>query len=178
MAAASFFARTRVAFLALSLICVVGSLVDAMTPAAFAQEPAANAKQSLNDLKWFVGTWITEGAADQREIVEEQWLAPRGGLMLGVNRTVPAEGKTQFEFLRIEEKGGVVTYFASPGGRPATPFRATRITADRATFENPENRFPRKIEYWLENGRLRAKIEGTTQGGAPASMEWTWKRAT
>lgn len=162
------FAGRAAAFLFVTLLAVA---VIAEQPVSPATDSAT--APSLDRLAWLAGDWISD---TRGTIVEERWLAPRGGLMVGVNRTVNAKVKAQFEYLRIEERAGQVTFFASPQGRPATPFRATRVTADRATFENRENDFPHTIEYWREGELLRARIEGPLQGKV-VSMEWTWKPA-
>ena len=41
---------------------------------------------------------------------------------LGVSRTVIREVAREFEFLRIEPRGGTPTYVAQPGGGTATAF--------------------------------------------------------
>ena len=134
---------------------------------------AAGAGPGLEGLAWMAGTWT--GTVDGVEM-EEIWTPPKGGAMLGVHRDV-AGGKMQsFEFFRIESAADGITYWASPGGRPATPFRLAKSEGRRVVFENPQHDFPTRILYWLtEDGALHAKIEGT-QGGKPASEEWTWRR--
>jgi len=129
---------------------------------------------SVDALAWMAGTW--EGRDNQGVEMEEVWLAPKGGTMLGLHREV-AGGKTaSFEFLRIAlEKDGVV-YWASPRGRPATPFTLAETGPRRAVFANPAHDFPKRILYWIdEAGALHARIEGE---GAAGAQEWTWRRAS
>ena len=67
-------------------------VVLAMTSSAGATEPALPG--------WLAGTWCSN-AKGQR--IEEVWLAPAGGLMLGMSRTVAANSSgLQFEFLRVD----------------------------------------------------------------------------
>lgn len=127
----------------------------------------------LSALAWMAGNWTgLEGDVE----MEELWQAPKGNSMLGLHRDV-AKGRTvSFEFLRIEAMPDGVTYWASPGGRPAVPFRLKELKDRRVVFENPKHDFPQRIIYWLgEDGTLHAKIEGT-QGSKSSSMEWTWRR--
>jgi hypothetical protein len=134
---------------------------------------AAGARTGLDGLAWMAGTWTgSDGGVE----MEEVWTAPKGGSMLGLHRDV-AGGRTQsFEFLRIEASTHGITYWASPKGRPATPFRLAKSEGRSVLFENPTHDFPTRILYWLaEDGALHAKIEGT-QSGKSASEEWTWKR--
>src|SRR5882762_9633566 len=68
---------------------------------------------------WMAGSWridTTDG------VVEEHWTAAGGGVMLGMGKTVRANGRTTFEFLRIVEVDGKLVYLAMPKGRPPTAF--------------------------------------------------------
>jgi hypothetical protein len=128
---------------------------------------------SVEALAWMAGTW--EGREASGVEMEEVWLAPKGGSMLGLHRDVAGGRTASFEFLRIAaEKDGVV-YWASPGGRPATPFKLTESGPRRAVFANPAHDFPKKILYWIDDaGALHARIEGDGPGKA---QEWTWRKA-
>src|SRR5262245_18201965 len=126
----------------------------------------AAAGDGLDSLSWMSGAW--HGSQNGVEM-EEVWTAPRGGSMLGVHRDVAAGKTTGFEFLRIAVGSDGVTYWGSPEGRPATPFRMVKSEARRVVFENPTHDFPTRILYWLsEDGALHARIEGTLKG-KPAS---------
>ena len=103
-------------------------------------------------------------------------MSPRGGLMLGVNRSVSARGNASFEFLRIAAVDGAVDYHASVGGRPAVAFRLTEHRDRRVVFSNPDHDFPQRILYWIDaDGALHARIEGV-QAGEERAMEWIWER--
>lgn len=132
------------------------------------------AAPTLEGLVWLTGTWTgTQHGLD----MEEVWLKPKGNTMLAVHRDVQAGRTVSFEFLRIEASGERITYWASPQGKPATPFRLAELKDKRVVFENPEHDFPQRIIYWLDtNGALHAKIEGNLNG-KPASEEWTWRRS-
>lgn len=124
---------------------------------------------SLDQLRWMTGSWMAEG--DEGSSTEELWTEPAGGLMLGLNRTVPAGGKARFEFLRIEERAGQVVYLASPGGAAPTPFTLVEAGGQRAVFENREHDFPQRIVYWKAGDDLCARVE-TVKG---EGEEWCWK---
>jgi hypothetical protein len=135
----------------------------------------ARAATDLSALAWMAGNWT--GVQDGVEM-EESWLAPKGNTMLALHRDVAGGRTVSFEFLRIEATPDGITYWASPRGRPATPFRLVELKDKRVVFENPEHDYPRRIIYWLGNdGSLHAKIEGT-HGGKPAAEEWTWRRSS
>jgi uncharacterized protein DUF6265 len=143
-------------------------LVSWLAAAPAAAEPAG--PSSMEALAWMSGTW--EGRDAQGLEMEEVWLPAKGGTMLGVHRDV-ARGRTvSFEFLRIAAEAEGVVYWASPQGRPATPFKLSETGPRRAVFANPAHDFPKRILYWIdEGGALHARIEG--DGGK--AMEWTWR---
>jgi hypothetical protein len=124
-------------------------------------------------LSWMSGSWAgSQGGTD----MEEVWTTPKGGSLLGLHRDVSGGRTISYEFFRIEAAPGGLTYWASPQGRPATPFRMVESGKDRIVFENREHDFPTRILYWLGgDGTLHAKVEGTLQG-QPASEEWSWRR--
>ena len=142
---------------------------------AFAVLLAPSPSADVTSLAWLSGRWA--GSQDGIE-TEEIWTTVRGGTLLGVHRDVKGDRTVGFEFFRIEAAPEGLTYFASPQGRPATPFRAVQAETgkNRAVFENKQHDFPTRIIYWLsDDGKLHARIEGLLKG-QPASEEWTWSR--
>lgn len=129
------------------------------------------AASPIEQLDWLAGRWaLSEGA----NWSEETWTAPRGGLMLGVNRSGEADAATAFEFLRIAaDADGSVVYWAAPGGAAPTPFRLSTQSEHRVVFENPGHDFPTRIEYRRDGDVLVATISG--KDGANA-MSWRWQR--
>jgi len=153
---------TRIGFPSLALPALIAALALAA--------PAAGAGQ-LDSLRFMAGSWAR---GDHVDGDEEHWAGPIGGLMLGMQRELRGGRARSFEFFRIEERDGVLWYFAQPRGRPATAFPSREVTSSRVVFENLEHDFPQRILYWREKpGELRARIEGTVDGSA-RSMEWTW----
>lgn len=95
-------------------------------------------------------------------------MAPAGGALLGMSRTV-RDGKTvAFEFMRIGSGAdGTLAFFAQPSAKPAATFALASLTDSAVVFENPRPEFPQRIVYRLESpGRLRASIEGMRDGVA------------
>lgn len=172
-------ARARVAGVALLVSSFVAPVPVAAEPPAPAGTPAAPAAASApapsaDALTWLAGAWTErrDGA-----VIEEQWMAPRGGVMLGMSRSTGPDGKVFFEFMRIAPSAAGLSYFASPLGRPAVEFPLVALAGRRAVFENDAHDFPQRIIYWLEEGGvLRARIEGTVDGTLQ-SAEYRWSRA-
>jgi hypothetical protein len=128
----------------------------------------------LDSLDWMAGCWSGEADGTQ---MEECWLPPAGGMLLGMHRDVLPGGRSFFEFLRIAaDSAGVITYWASPRGRPPTPFRLSEVAPARVVFANPAHDHPQRILYWLgKDGRLHARVEGE-EGGVRRVEEWSWSR--
>ena len=127
---------------------------------------------SIGELEWLAGSW---SGRQGDTVTEEHWIEPKGGLMLGVNRSVRGTGKAAFEFLRIAETDGTIVYHASPGGRAATPFTLIKASNRQAVFQNLENDFPQRIIYRRQGDTLTVRIDGTIKD-EKRKMEWKWTR--
>jgi hypothetical protein len=55
-------------------------------------------------------------------------------------------------------------YMSSPGGRTPTQFQLVGSDDQSATFESAKEGYPRRIRYWLDGGKLHARVEGDKQG--------------
>jgi Domain of unknown function (DUF6265) len=137
------------------------------TVGAFGQ---ARPRQAIDGLDWMAGCWRDQEPTHR---IDECWMAPLGGVMLGVTRTVAS--RTSFEFLRIADDGDGLAYFASPSGRPATPFHLVETGDQRVVFANPEHDFPQRVIYWREGDRLRARVEGE-EDGELHGIDFTWDK--
>jgi hypothetical protein len=124
-------------------------------------------------LDWLAGMWSGMDGATR---VEEFWMRPAGGVMLGVHRDLDSAGFVWFEYLRIETRAGSTAYAAMPGGRPAVLFPLKEIARNHVVFENLENDFPQRIIYHLnDDGSLLARIEGM-EGATVKAKEWVWRK--
>ena len=119
---------------------------------------------------FMIGSWA---ATVDGVKMEEHWTSADGGLMLGTHRDIRPGGKVAFEFLRIEERDGVLAYLAQPGGRPATIFPLKSLSPTRVVFENLKHDFPQRIIYWRDSENLCARVEGTMKG-TEESEQWCW----
>ena len=143
----------------------------ALTTAAVApltgQPPVTTA-----DLAFLAGCWKFE--RDGRT-VEEHWLAPSGGSLMGVSRTVEKGKTVDYEFLQIRDLPDGLTYIAKPSNQPEAQFRMTSKTGDEIVFENPTHDFPQRIRYRRTSDALHARIEGTITG-KERGMDFPYQR--
>lgn len=121
----------------------------------------AQATKDIADLAWLAGGWESKG---KTVAFEEHWIAPAGGMMLAVGRTMSGGKLVEFEFLRIESRADGLYYVAQPGGKPPVAFRLTRSTRDSVVFENPAHDHPKIISYRLDGAELLATVEGDEGG--------------
>jgi len=152
---------------------VLSLVVALLSVAAHAQEPAT--KPTLQDFAWLAGHWRME-QGDNR--LDEQWMAPAAGLMMGMARFVQAGKVIEYEFTLLrQEPNGDILYIASPTKQTQTAFKLTSLRNGQAVFENPQHDFPTKIVYGLQaDGSLLAAIEGPGRDGKPRRVEYPYKR--
>lgn len=151
--------------LAGSLTCL--ALVSIELVAA-GQLPPAN---DVTRLAWFAGCWqIARGD----EVIDEQWMTPRAGVMLGMSRTVRAGRTTATEFVALRVVDGRVVYEANPSGQAPAAFPATTLSSDRAVFENPSHDYPKRIVYERKgDAALTASID---DGAGGRKVEYPFRR--
>jgi hypothetical protein len=143
----------------LILMLLAGSIVSSQGPA-------------VDQLVWMAGCWRLESAA---RVVDEMWMAPAGGVMLGAGRTVINGRAVEHEFMQIREEGGRVAFIARPSGQAEASFAAITIGEREVVFENPAHDFPQRVIYRRDGTGLTGRIEGT-QNGKPRSAEFPMRR--
>lgn len=95
-------------------------------------------------LGWMSGCWaFTAGDL----VVEEAWLGPRAGLMMGVSRSVRGDRVVATERIEIAADSAGVVFRAWPSGQTPAQFRATSVSETEAVFEDPAHDFPQRIAY-------------------------------
>jgi hypothetical protein len=145
----------------------------ALVASAMVMLVAAGASaQTASQVSWMAGCW--RQVADGRT-VDEVWMAPAGGTMIGISRTVGGSRTVAFEFLRIHEEGGRLTFTAKPSGQNEASFAVLRIGSRDVVFENATHDFPQRVIYRLENDTLVGRIEGTLNG-KPRSVDYPMRR--
>lgn len=130
---------------------------------ACAAASASPAEGALAKLAWLQGCWAADGA----ELGSgEHWMAPAGGSMLGMSRTIRKGRTSEYEFLRIAQGAdGRLAFIAQPSGQPQAAFPLLRQDEDTVVFENPAHDFPQRVIYRrIGDTRLHARIEGRGKG--------------
>jgi hypothetical protein len=152
-----------------TLLALITFLLLAIT---FLLLAAGASAQTADQVAWMAGCWRQ---ASEGRTVDEMWMAPAGGTMVGVSRTVAGSRTVAYEFLRIHEDGGRLTFTAKPSGQNEASFAVLTIGLRDVVFENPTHDFPRRVRYRLENDTLVGRIEGTLNG-KPRSVDYPMRR--
>jgi len=144
-------------------ILFAGSILFASM--AFAAGPSEAPAPTIADLAWMAGDW--EILSD-RTHVEEHWIQPSGGTMLGMGRTVAGDKTLFFEYLRLESRPEGIFYVAHPKARPGVDFKLVKVEGQSAVFENLQHDFPKRISYRKNpDGSLTARVEGDKASREP-----------
>ena len=153
----------------LSLIVVVAASAGPNAGVRVRGQGAVN----VDSLVWLSGCWAQPRP---NGLVEEQWMAPRGGSMLGMSRTVIGGTTTEYEFLRIAVVDGALAYVARPSGQAEAAFPLKSIADGVVVFENLSHDFPQRIIYRRsDDASVTARIEGTVKGEA-RGRDFPYKR--
>lgn len=103
-------------------------------------------------------------------------MRPRGGSLLGMSRTVSAEGEAGHELMRIVERGGGLVFQAHPSGQAPAEFPAVEVGEGRVVFADPAHDFPQRIIYRRAGAdSLVARVEGE-RGGAVRGSDFRYAR--
>ena len=126
----------------------------------------------IEQLAWLQGCWTLSSGG---RTVEEQWMAPRGGVMLGTGRTVKDGKLVEYEFVVIREREGALVYEAHPSGQPSAEFVSIQVGDSEVVFENKAHDFPQRIGYRRTTAGIEAWIEGSV-GGKSRKIDFPYQR--
>jgi Domain of unknown function (DUF6265) len=133
---------TQLSSLVLGLLAVV-ALRSRTSPQATASAPS-RPRADVMPLAWMAGCWAHRAGT---RTVEEQWMVPSGGSLIGMSRTVDGGVLRAWEALRIVSQNDKVVYIAQPNGGSPTSFAEVVTNDSAAVFENPTHDFPQRIAY-------------------------------
>jgi hypothetical protein len=136
--------------------------------------PLSAQAPAVTQLAWMAGCWRLESAT---RVVDEMWMAPAGGVMLGTGRTVVKGRAVEHEFMQIREDAGRIAFVARPSGQAEASFAAITIGEREVIFENPAHDFPQRVIYRRDGTGLTGRIEGT-QDGKPRFADFPMRKVT
>jgi hypothetical protein len=140
--------------------------------------PSAGTAQSaptVTQVGWMAGCWEQSAGA---RLIEEQWMRPRAGLMLGVSRTVVGDSLREYEQVALFQRGGHLIYAATPARQAPAEFTSIAVSDSAVTFENPTHDFPQRVIYRRRGAdSLIARVEGM-RGGQLRGSDYPYRRVT
>jgi hypothetical protein len=132
-------------------------------------------RPSLDTPRWLAGCWeMSVGDL----LVEEYWMAYRGGSLLGMSRSVRGGELRGYELLLLRQEGMGWVYEAHPSGQPSASFRSVAISDTSAVFSNPDHDFPQTITYVRTSpDSLIARTAGVRDGRTD-EFEFPYRRVS
>jgi uncharacterized protein DUF6265 len=133
----------------------------------------AQGAPTVAQIGWMAGCWEQSAGA---RVIEEQWMRPRAGLMLGVGRTVVGDSLREYEQVALFERGGRLVYAATPARQAPAEFESIAVSDSAVTFENPAHDFPQRVIYRRRGAdSLLARVEGM-RGGQVRGSDYPYGR--
>jgi hypothetical protein len=139
-----------------------------LTPALL----AGAVPETIDQVAWLQGCWQLDSGG---RVVEEQWMAPRGGVMLSMGRTVRDGKLVEYESVILREDDGRLAYEAHPSGQPSAVFISKTLDESSVVFENPTHDYPQRVGYQRKGDLLLAWIDGTVNGRS-RRVEFPYRR--
>lgn len=103
-------------------------------------------KGSVDAFDWMVGCWQAQSARDGSTI-NETWLSPRGGTLMGIGQTY-LDGKTPaWEAMRMYNEGESVKLWLRPGLRNELTLTLDSVGANFVGFAMKEGETTTKLRY-------------------------------
>jgi hypothetical protein len=126
-------------------------------------------------LSWLEGTWTHQ---EGELTTEERWVETPDGRLLGAGR-VTVDGKLGFaETLAISVGQDGLVLTAWPAGKDPVRFAEETRDAASVTFGNPDNDFPKRLSYRVQDDQ-KLSVRATGKGPAgPRNETWTLEKQT
>lgn len=107
---------------------------------------------------WMAGCWRQVQAG---RVIDEVWLRPAGGAMVGVSRTLDADSLRSWELMVVRTGPTGLVFEATPSGQSPGVFPASSASDTAVTFENATHDFPQIVRYARRGAdSLHATISG------------------
>ena len=127
----------------------------------------------VQKLRWLAGCWeMRQG----ERLTEEQWMVPRGGVLIGMSRSVRGDSLVELEQVRIERRAASMVYIASPLRQATAEFTAKTADESGVVFENLAHDFPTRISYMRKGADSLVASIGGQRGGKDRTIEYPYRR--
>ena len=120
------------------------SVAAVVTEAAAAVIPAG--KNTVDALPWMTGCWQSKATRDSSTI-NETWLSPRGGSMLGMGQTYLGGKTLGWEAMRVYDEAASVKLWLRPGARNELTMTLEAAGDNFAAFAVKEGETTTRLRY-------------------------------
>lgn len=117
---------------------------------------STNPKSNIN-LDWILGHWQRTNDKEGKQTYEH-WKKSSNNEYVGLGFTLQEKDTVFKENLRLIPIDGIWTLEVTGVNEKPTLFQFTNQTKNSFVCENPNNEFPKKIEYKFLDKKLKAKI--------------------
>ncbi|MGH9712712.1 MAG: DUF6265 family protein [Candidatus Acidiferrales bacterium] len=154
----------------------------AVTAPAPPAAPATRPKATLADFAWLEGCWRGEWGP---RIAEQEWLAPKAGVMTGQFRLVENDKTLVIELFTLVEKPQTISFYFRHFTPELVPWEKTSATVlnlvnsdgKNAEFDNPLNGLPKRASMVrVDADTYISRSEITPEEGEPQVTEITYHR--
>lgn len=168
-------AQAAVAVLAALAVSFAGS-------AARAADAAPSPPLTVAQLDWLTGTWSGEKEGDR---IEETWLPPAAGAMIGAFRWLRGESVVVYELLALEPAGDSVVLLlrhyepglvAREGEAEALRFRLVEARDGYVLFDLGDPARPTRVGYRRDDDGSLVSVLERTRDGETTVEEFVYRR--
>ncbi len=127
----------------------VHAQISGTVPAAPSSVPPpviAPGKNNVDAFPWLVGCWQAKSARDNSTI-NETWLAPRAGTLMGIGQTYSDSKSITWEAMRMYDEAGAVKLWLRPGLRNELLLTLEAAGDNFAAFSLKEGDTTTKLRY-------------------------------
>ena len=130
-------------------------------------------RSDADDFDWLLGQWIRVGGEEGMDTFE-RWKKINDEHYQGVGHTEVDGDTVWWEAIDlVQEQGQWRFRVRGEEEEFATEFLMTASEASSFSVENPENEFPKRIDYRRKGDRLQARISGGEQAVDFVFEPWT-----
>jgi len=120
-------------------------------------KPKSKVTSSSPNLDWILGNWKRTNDKESKQTFE-QWEKISNKEYIGLGFTLQEKDTVFKENLRLIPMNGIWNLEVTGVNEKPTLFQFTNQTKNSFVCENPNNEFPKKIEYQFLDKKLKAKV--------------------
>jgi len=118
--------------------------------------------QTIHSFDWLIGDWQRKNN-DDGDRTFETWKKESDHFYKGFGYTLRNQDTVSYEYMFLKYQDNNWTFEVEHDNSSPTIFKINEINTKQFACVNPENEFPKKIEYRLKRNNLKAIISDDKQ---------------